>query len=84
MQEGCVYDIYKFRAINHLNGYKIMDRNVELRFNESTNFQKINETPCLIPRYAFQFLQFNELEAQMAKQTEMLKKNEHIVLRGML
>lgn len=74
MEEGHVYDIFCFHTWNYQLKYKVVNHNVHLRFNEFTKFEQVKKTSPPIPKYAFQFQQFNELEASMKNQTVLAVK----------
>lgn len=64
-----VYDIFRFYTRNYQLKFKVVNHNVQLRFNELTEFEQVRETSAPIPKYAFQFLQFNKLKESMDNQT---------------
>lgn len=78
MKEGCAYDSYHVQTKRPGFGHMIVDLNMQLRFSEINKFIPVDEFACSIPRYAFRFMQFHELEERIKAQTE----KENIVLQG--
>ncbi|XP_050369948.1 uncharacterized protein LOC126788028 isoform X2 [Argentina anserina] len=81
LEEGCMYDIYHVFTKKHVFGYKVVDRDLQLTFNQPTKSIPLKQDTCSIPRYAFQFLQFEQVEDRFKEHAEKDKqKKEQIVL----
>lgn len=68
MEEWQIYDIYQFHTKIDFSKYRIAKGDVQLTFDQSTEFVLINETSPPIPRHAFRLQQFHELTAELKEQ----------------
>lgn len=84
MKEGCAYDIYHVHVKHNSFGYKILNRELEIGFNEMSKIVSLNEDSCSIPKYAFEFLQYNEVEECYNRQLKEDKEQKRVVLAGKL
>ncbi|KAK9928518.1 hypothetical protein M0R45_025650 [Rubus argutus] len=62
MKEGCIYDIYHVHVKHNSFGYKVLDRELEIGFNEMSKIVPLSEDSCSIPKSAFEFLQYDQVE----------------------
>lgn len=69
MEQGNIYDIYRFHVKMDYSKLRISNTDVQLTFTQYTKFVLINETSPVIPRLAFRLLEFEELAAEVSKQT---------------
>ena len=74
MEEGQIYDIYRFHAKIDFSKNRIAKGDVQLTFNQSSKFVLINETSPPIPTDAFRLLQFHELTTELKQQTILAGK----------
>ncbi|KAM5556188.1 replication protein A 70 kDa DNA-binding subunit B-like [Rosa sericea] len=71
MEEGRVYDIFRCHSRENDFPFKVIDHEAHLSFNRKTEFKQVKDSSSPIPRYAFNLLEFSELED---------KKEDQIVL----
>ncbi|XP_040362959.1 uncharacterized protein LOC112167361 isoform X1 [Rosa chinensis] len=71
MEEGRVYDIFRYHSRENDFPFKVIDHEAHLSFNRMTEFKQVQDSSSSIPRYAFNLLDFSELDD---------KKEDQIVL----
>ncbi|PRQ34233.1 putative replication protein A, OB [Rosa chinensis] len=71
MEEGRVYDIFRCHSRENDFPFKVIDHEAHLSFNRMTEFKQVQDSSSPIPQYAFNLLEFSELDD---------KKEDQIVL----
>lgn len=84
MKEGCIYDIYHVHVKRNSFGYKVLDRELEIGFNEMSKIVLLTEDSCSIPKFAFEFLQYNQVEECYNRQLKEEKEQKRDVIVGKL
>lgn len=81
MEEGRVYDIFKFHIKKYTPKYRVVNHEAELHFNEYTRFEPVNDPSPPIPRYAFRLLEFHDFTANLNNPT-VVAGNSNIIQKN--
>ncbi|PRQ51196.1 putative replication protein A, OB [Rosa chinensis] len=72
MEQGRIYDISHFNTSKIQGRYKVVNHEVQLRFNELTKFEPVEHGAPPIPEYSFHLLEFNQLGLNPKPQTLLI------------
>lgn len=59
---GQLYDIYRFSTHEDSRSFRVVENELVVHFNGSTQFVKLDETLHPIPQYSFRLIEFEQLE----------------------
>lgn len=59
---GQLYDIYRFSTRQDSRPFRVLENEIVIHFNGSTQFVELDETLHSIPQYSFRLIDFEELE----------------------
>ncbi|XP_050374556.1 uncharacterized protein LOC126792110 [Argentina anserina] len=82
MKDGCLYDIFHVHVKSSSNGYKVVDNDVEIGFNEMFKIVLLKDDSCPILKYICHFLPFSEVEKCFNDQQKLECEKKIVLLAG--